>query len=146
MSHILFLRTGAGTIRAHSGSWFALSLLSWLFLSPVGFIFQAACPRKIKLKQLRQKWGGHGYKRWSWVWLRITNRYNFVGGENLFLSSLIFIFELNILAPKLSAFADSCITGLKEVLYRIDQEYRLNVMKNGLQQLQHIIINAFPIG
>lgn len=67
-------------------------------------------------------------------------------GENIFPSSSVFIFELNIPAPKLSAFADSSVTDLKEVLYWRDQKYRLNVMKNGLQKLQHIIINAFLIG
>lgn len=68
------------------------------------------------------------------------------GGGDLFLSSLISIFEPKIPAPKLSTFADSHITGVKAVLDGKDQAYRLNVMKDGLPNLQHIIINAFPTG
>lgn len=35
-----------------------LSLLPGLLLSPEGFSFPAACTTKMKLKYLRQKWGG----------------------------------------------------------------------------------------
>lgn len=70
----------------------------------------------------------------------------FFGGGYLFFLSLLFIFECNIPVPKLTPFADSCLTGLKEILYWGDQDYRLNVIKNGLQKLQHIIINSFLIG
>lgn len=60
--------------------------------------------------------------------------------------SLISIFEPKIPTPKLPTFADSHITDLKAVLEGKDQAYGLNVRKDGLQKLQHVIIDAFLMG
>lgn len=140
-SHLFIFCKGSGTIRAHCGSRVTLSLLPWLLLSPE---FLTACTIKRKLKHLRQTWDAGWVQKVELSMGWGSKIVIFFGRDGyLFFSKSVIYFECNSQVSKLSPFADSCLTGLKEILYWGDQDYQLHVMKNGLQKLQHIINYKF---
>jgi len=116
-----------------------LSFISRLLPSLEGFIVWAVCRTKIKLKHLRQKWGGEWVHKVKPPWPRITNSYNFLGRKKKSLPLQLYIyFWFNMPALTL-------ITNLKEELYQRHHEHRLSTLKNSLNNCSTSLKMSFGL-